>query len=485
MISFQTTPKFDRPATLVLLTKEQAQKKNFNFSAGEQVRSAIKEVIDAGQFHGNEREIFPLIVRKRIVLLVGVGEAQKINLTTLRTVVRQAVVSGFLKKCNEIEIVAHSKVDADITAVIEGVMIGTYAWDKYSSSSEKLVKPAAKKYVIAVPFKKLYQDAVTTCEGMTLARNLINDNADVIDSEHLEGAVRALIRGKKNISLEVLNRKELKAKGLNLHLAVNQGSRKEPKLIIVRYSGGGKGKGYTALVGKGITFDTGGLNLKPTGHIETMRTDMSGAAAVIGTLKNVLALNLKQNIIFAVGVAENAIGSGAYKPGDVFRSYNGKTVEILNTDAEGRLVLADALAYIEKNYKPARIIDLATLTGACIIALGYDYSGLVSNDDAFAREVIHASNATDDRAWRLPSYPEIKEYVKSEIADIKNVGLPKGAGGAITAAEFLRQFVNKTPWVHLDIAGTSFVDGKGRHYYGHGATGAGVRLLTAYLKNKE
>ncbi len=484
MIRFQPTAKFDQSATLIFLEKTQVSKKNFTAIPNAPIRDAVKTVIDAGQFHGNDKEIFPLVLNKKMILLVGIGDAQKNNLTSLRCTVRQAVLSVYLKKANDIEIIPHCSDEKVVIAIIEGILVGSYSWDKYQNTSEKLTRPVDKNYILAVSEKHEYAQAIVICQGLTLTRNLINDNADIVDSQFLETTIHGLIRGKKNISLEVLNGKELKAKGLNLHLAVNQGSPKEPKLIIVKYSGAAKSKGYTALVGKGITFDTGGLNLKPTGHMETMRSDMSGAAAVIGTLKNVLDLNLKANIIFAVAIAENCIGSSAFKPGDVFRGYNGKTVEILNTDAEGRLVLADALAYLEKNYKPSRFIDLATLTGACIIALGYDYSGLVSNDDDLASEILQASNETDDRVWRLPSYCEIKEYVKSEIADLKNVGLPKGAGGAITAAEFLRNFVNDTPWAHLDIAGTAFVDGKGRHYYSHGATGAGVRLLTAFLKNK-
>ncbi len=484
MIRFQSSAKFDKAATIIFLDKLQASKKNFTFITNTSVRDSVKSVIDAGQFHGEEREIFPLILKKSLILLVGVGDLKRTNGTALRSIVRSAALSPFLKKCSEIEIIPQNHDAPVILAIIEGILIGTYSWDKFHKPVEKTVRPLDKNYILAVSPKREYEEAVMTCQGLTLTRNLINDNADTVDSTFLETTIRGLIRDKRNVFLEILNAKEMKSKGLNLHLAVNQGSPKEPKLIIVKYSGGTKSQGYTALVGKGITFDTGGLNLKPTGHMETMRSDMSGAAAVIGTLKNVLAMNLKTNIIFAVGIAENCIGSMAFKPGDVFRGYNGKTVEILNTDAEGRLVLADALAYVEKNYKPARFIDLATLTGACVVALGYDFSGLVSNNDALAREILEVSQDTDDRAWQLPSYSEIKEYVKSEIADLKNVGLPKGAGGAITAAEFLRNFVNDTPWVHLDIAGTAFVDGKGRHYYGHGATGAGVRLLTQYLKNK-
>ena len=299
----------------------------------------------------------------------------------------------------------------------------------------------------------------------------------------MKKTIKSLIKGKKNISIEILNKKELEDKGLGLLLAVNQGSNKDPKLIIVKYNGSANKGGYTALVGKGITFDSGGLNLKPSGHIETMRCDMAGAAAVLGTLKNTIELNLKKNIIFSFALAENAIGSNAYKPGDVIKSYSGKTVEIGNTDAEGRLVLADAISYIVKNYSPNRIIDIATLTGACVVALGHYYSGFITNDENIVKKLEEASSETDDKIWRLPSYPELKDALKSQIADIKNIGYPRGAAGTLTAGEFLKTFTDKTKWSHLDIAGTAFVEQSKKEYYSYGATGAGVRLLTKYLQS--
>ena len=298
----------------------------------------------------------------------------------------------------------------------------------------------------------------------------MNDNDDTVTSDHIEKKIRQLIKGKKNISIEILNKKEMKAKKLGLHLAVNQGSNKEPKLIIVKYNGAAKSGDYTAFIGKGVTFDTGGINLKPSGHIETMRMDMSGAAAVIGTLKNTIALKLKKNVLFVCAVAENAIGSLAFKPGDVIRGYSGKTVEIGNTDAEGRLVLSDAIAYVVKNYKHARRIDIATLTGTCVVALGHYYMRFITNVDKFSRRLVRSSNDTDDRVWRLPIYPELKKSVSSKIADIRNLGYPKGAAGTVTAAEFLHQFTEGTTWAHLDIAGTAVDDGQGRLYFGHGAT---------------
>ena len=214
-----------------------------------------------------------------------------------------------------------------------------------------------------------------------------------------------------------------------------------------------------------------------------MKLDMGGAAAVIGTLKSAIEIDLKKNILFVCGLAENVTGSSAYKPGDVLTSYSGKTVEVANTDAEGRLVLADAISYVIKNYAPERLVDVATLTGACIVALGFNYTGLVTTDETMANQLLRYGKETDDRVWRLPMYPELSESVKSMIADIRNLGVPKGAGGTITAAEFLRQFADNTRWAHLDIAGTAFVDNGKRFYFGHGATGAGVRLLTRFLQN--
>ena len=481
MIVFRSRAQFDKEATVVLVDQQQLASKNFSFT-NPKIKEEILALAQAKQFKADNGEIFPLLAGKRIVLVVGVGKSGETSLTALRITVRKALMSSYLKNVKDVEVVPHKQEDAAIHAVIEGFLIGTYVWKKYKSKEKNDQTVGHKNVFLAAPAKKIYEDAAAICQGVNLTRDLVNDNADLVTSTYLERVIKDLIRGKKNISVEILNAKELKAKGLNLHVAVNQGSTKEPKLIIVKYKGTGKDGNYTALLGKGMTYDTGGLNLKPTGHIESMRIDMSGAGAVIGVLKNTLALNLKKNIIFAVGIAENAISAQAYKPGDVISGYAGKSVEIGNTDAEGRLVLADALSYLVKNYKPARIIDLATLTGACVVALGFDYTGLFASDDNFAQHLIRSSNETDDRAWRLPIYPEMKEYIKSPIADLKNTSSVKGAG-ACTAAEFLHQFTEGTTWAHLDIAGSAFTEGSGRMYFGYGATGAGVRLVTHYVQN--
>ena len=481
MISFRPRARFDKSAAILLIEDGQWKARKFYFR-NPKIQEIIKGVAGAGQFSAENGEIFPLVLNKKLLLLVGVGKKDKMSLTALRTTVRRTFLSSYLKKIKDVEVVPHDEAESVVKAVIEGYAIGTYTWRKYFSPPKDDQTVTNKNVTVAVARKYAYAETIKICEGVTLTRDLVNDNADVVHSRYLESVIRGLVKGKKNTKVEILNRREMKAKGLNLHLAVNQGSNKEPKLIIVKYHGAAYSGNYTAVIGKGVTFDTGGINLKPSGHIEAMRYDMSGAAAVIGALKTTLDLKLKKNVIFAVGIAENAIDANAYKPGDVFKSYSGKTVEIGNTDAEGRLVLADAISYVVKNYKPSRLIDLATLTGACVVALGFDYSGLVTNSDEFCRAMIHSSNETDDRAWRLPSYPELKEYVKSTIADIKNTSTIKG-GGTITAAEFLRQFTNDTPWGHLDIAGVAFVEGKERMYFGHGGTGYGVRLLTHFLQH--
>lgn len=462
MIQFNLQAKYNKDISIILLPSGQTHPR-------------FKKELDKG-------EIFPLLEGEKTLLFLGLGKTDKLSPADLRVQVRKAMLSSHVNKARTVEIHPYRRDDADIIAIIEAVVIGMYVWDKYKSKDKNDKSIKDKEITIAAESKPAYKEAISICQGVNLARDLVNDNADTVTSGFLESTVKGIVKGHKNVILEVLNRKELKAKGLNFHLAVNQASNKEPKLVIVRYNGGKKNEGATAVIGKGMTFDTGGLNLKPTGSIETMKMDMSGAAAVCGILKNVLALKIQKNLIFVLGIAENSIGSAAYKPGDVITGYAGKSVEIGNTDAEGRLVLADAFAYIVKNYKPSRMIDLATLTGACVVALGFDYTGLFSNSDELARQLLESSQKTDDRAWRLPVYPELKEYIKSPIADLKNTSSIKG-GGACTAAEFLHQFTEGTIWAHLDIAGSAYAEGTGRMYYGYGATGAGVRLVTHYLLN--
>ena len=481
MVIFSNKFSSKDSSAVVFLTSEQTKDKEFVCSVKE-ASGAVKSVFAAGKFEGKKGETFPLLVGKSFVLLAGLGKEKDLTSTSLRVVARRAFLSSYFKTAKNIEIVPHKDSADVIKALIDAAVLGTYAWKKYISRKKDDNAVENKNYVIVASSKAEYVEALKIALCANFTRDLINENADVTNAEFLEKTVRSLVKGKGGITLEVLDRRKLQQKKFGLLLAVNRGSSQEPRVVVVKYSGGNKKDPFLAVVGKGLTFDSGGLNLKPSGSMETMREDMSGAAAVIGALKATLELKIRKNIIFAFGAAENAIDANSYKPGDVIVGYAGKSVEIGNTDAEGRLVLADVIAYVIDQYKPARLIDLATLTGACVVGLGHDYAGLMSNDDVLAEAICKSAEATDDRVWRLPLYPELKDMIKSKIADIKNISNKRGSAGSMTAAEFLHAFVGKTPWAHLDIAGTAFVDGDARMYFGHGATGYGVRLLVDFFK---
>ena len=396
MISLRSSIKFDKQGVIVLIDVDQVKKGKFLFK-NKDLENELENLIKDKLFTAEYGQIFPVNLSGKICLFTGVGKKDDCSLTALRILVKKAARSSFLESAKTIEILAHNEEEQIVKSVIEGVKIGTYHWHKYIQISNKDKKSHSKQYFIIAQSNKEFEKCIKICDGTNFTRDLINDNADKINSDYLEKVIRSLIKGRKEITLEILKEKEMKSKGLGFHLAVNQGSLNEPKLIIVKYQGASKKADYTAIVGKGLTFDTGGLNLKPSGYIENMKLDMGGAAAVIGVLKNVLSLNVKKNIIFTFGIAENLTGSKSYKPGEVLIGYANKSVEVANTDAEGRLVLADAISYVNKNYKPSKIIDIATLTGACIVALGHDYTGLVTTDDEFSRQLIRSSNETDDR----------------------------------------------------------------------------------------
>ena len=282
----------------------------------------------------------------------------------------------------------------------------------------------------------------------------------------------------------IFGKAELKKGGFGGISAVGQGSKNEPRLVVIEYAGGGKTK-PTVLVGKAVTFDTGGISLKPGEKMDEMKFDKCGGCTVLGIMKAVESLRLPVNVIGIVPSVENMPGGESYRPGDIVKLYNKKTAEILNTDAEGRLILADALAYGEKKYSPAEMIDFATLTGACIVALGTNVAGLVSNDDGFAKKIISSSHRTCEEVWQLPLNDDYMDMIKSDVADMKNMGVGRAAG-TITAAAFLKNSVDKVPWVHLDIAGVAWTQTatKEKPYNPKGATGFGVRLIVDYLQSK-
>jgi leucyl aminopeptidase len=308
--------------------------------------------------------------------------------------------------------------------------------------------------------------------GVALAKDLGNLPGNVCTPTYLAEQAQTLAKNHK-FKCEVLSQKELEKLGMGSFLSVAKGSRQPPKLIVMQHNGGKKGDKPVALVGKGITFDAGGISLKPAAEMDEMKYDMCGAASVLGAFRAAAELKLPINLVGIIPTCENLPDGDANKPGDIVTSMSGQTIEILNTDAEGRLILCDALTYVER-FEPAAVIDIATLTGACVIALGHHASGLFSNQDKLAREIEQAANTSRDRVWRMPLWDDYQPQLDSNFADIANIG--GRAGGSITAACFLSRFTQKYDWAHLDIAGTAWKSGKEK-----GGTGRPVPLLVHFL----
>lgn len=448
----------------------------------------INPILKAGDFDGKEGATMLAYLTGKIekrLLLLGLGVEKSCTMETLRRSYAAA-----MKRCQGKEwavvnfvLPKMEKFDAhEVTrGVSEGIALSGYIYDKWKSKDGKKTFYLKKAILVGASDLKIPKKVQGVLTGVNLARDLVNGNALDITPETLASEARKLARNYSSIKTTVLNKKQLEKEKMGLLLAVGSGSRIDPALVMMEYKGAPSSKDLTMVVGKGITFDTGGINLKPTNSVEDMRADMGGAAAAIGLIQAAAAIKLKANIAVVVPTTENAIDSNSYKPGDVYRSYSGKTVEITNTDAEGRLVLADALSYGQDRFKPNRIIDLATLTGAIVIALGDVRIGLFSNNDRFAKQCEKAGDATGEKVWRMPLDPEYMSLMKSDIADIRNSG-KKRAAGSVTAAIFLQEFINKkTPWIHLDIAGTAFLDSP-KDYHLSQASGSGVRLLIEMLE---
>ncbi len=428
---------------------------------------------DRLDFTGKEGEIlveYPKDCKRRVLL--GIGLKEKCTLESLRRSYAAAMKWANGKKLKKIA-VSLPKIKSAVGA-IEGLLLANYHFSELKSEAASLVKDIN----LIDADKSLLEEAkrlVHVQEAVFLARDLVNRNAD-----HKTPAYLVKMAKSMGVRTKILDRKALTKAGLGLFLAVARGASVEPYLIAMQYRGAPKSKDHTVVVGKGITYDTGGLNLKPTGSMETMKCDMSGAAAGFGLIAALKKLKVKRNVTVVIATCENAIGSRSYKPGDVYKSYLGKMVEVDNTDAEGRLTLADAIAWANDTLKPTRIIDLATLTGAIVVTFGDEVSGLMSNDEQLQKALQAAGERTHERLWPLPLYEEYRDLLKSDIADLKNAG-DRGAG-SIKGGLFIQEFVGKTPWAHLDIAGTAFLS-KDRRWSPKGGTGVGVRLLLDFLEN--
>ena len=369
-----------------------------------------------------------------------------------------------------------------VRLLAESLLDGQYVFDHYKS---KKAEPIALKKITLLSDKaglaeveRAVKHATAIANGMGFTRDLGNLPPNICHPSYLAEQAKALGKEFKGLKVEVLDEKKIKELGMGAFYAVGQGSDQPPRLIVLSYQGAAKkSEKPFVLVGKGITFDTGGISLKPGAGMDEMKYDMGGAASVFGTLRAVLELKLPINLVCVLACAENMPSGGASRPGDIVTTMSGQTVEILNTDAEGRLVLCDALTYVER-FKPQAVIDIATLTGACIVALGSHTSGLMGNNDELIGQLLDAGKRADDRAWQLPLFDEYQEQLDSPFADIANIGGPKA--GSITAGCFLSRFAKAYNWAHLDIAGTAWTSG-GKD---KGATGRPVPLLTQYLLDR-
>src|SRR6266849_4310652 len=368
-----------------------------------------------------------------------------------------------------------------IADVAFGVQLRAYAFERYKTKRKEGEEKAAElKVTIAVAgvtaVEKAFAAREALASGVIIARDLVNEPANVLYPE--EFARRTGNLKKLGVAVEVLDVKDMKKLGMNALLGVGQGSEHESRTVIMRWNGGKRGAAPVAFIGKGVCFDTGSISIKPAAGMEDMKGDMGGAACVVGLMHALAARKAKLNAVGAIGIVENMPGGRAQRPGDIVTTMSGQTIEIINTDAEGRLVLSDVLHYVNKRFKPKIMIDLATLTGAIIVALGQEYAGLFANDDKLAERLMQAGRVTGERVWRMPLGPEYDKMIDSKFADMKNTG--GRHGGAITAAQLLARFVDKTPWAHLDIAGTGMGSPHTDINRSWGS-GFGVRLLNELI----
>jgi len=427
----------------------------------------------------------------RRVLVLALGAKEDMSLERLRRLLAKAVTYTKLYTLESfstnilslVESTGKFSAEALGMAAAEGIFLSNYSFKKYMQPTPETTEKEIHTITLTWMKEKeavqkgFFQGKIIS-ECTNFAKDLVNEPPMLMTPAFLEKVAEDIAEDKR-IKLRVLDKKDLEEKGFGAFLGVSKGSEHAPKLLILEYYGSDEGP-TTALVGKGITFDTGGYNLKPTGSMETMKCDMGGAAAVLASIKCAAALGIQKKIIGVAPVCENAVSGTAYKPGDILLAYNKKSIEVTNTDAEGRLILADAIAYVEEKYTPDVLIDLATLTGACVVALGSSISGIISTDKELQNALQKAGEESYDRVWPLPFLEEYKESMKGTISDLKNTATVGYGAGMITAAVFLSSFVSRAKWAHVDIAGPAFLL-EGKEYLQKGATGTGVRLLSYYF----
>jgi len=425
----------------------------------------------------NKGKLSSFISKDHEIYVLGLGNEDKLSNNIKRNIIGKAFRTLSHNKIKELQFLMELK-SSDSKIVAEAYLLSAYKFEEYKSKKSKNTIGKLLLWTEDESIsKKELKDARIECEGTILVRDLVNTPAvDLIPEDF--SVIGEAIGEKYNIDVKVMSADELIKNDMNLLLGVSAGSPYEPKLLIMHYKNSDDAP--TVLVGKGVTYDSGGTNLKPTGYLEDMKIDMAGAATVLGAIQTAARLKLKVNVYAIMPLTENIIGTNALKPGDVIKSASGQTVEILNTDAEGRLILADALNYAT-TLKPKSIIDLATLTGAALVALGDEIAPILGNNQDLINDLINSGEKVGEKLWPLPLPEEYECHIKSDIADMKNIGKPKGRAGTISAAIFLKRFVKSYNWAHIDIAGPAEAESvTGINI--RGGTGFGVRLLVDYLK---
>ena len=462
------------------------------FGAGrafdQQTGGILSKALKQSRLTGDLGQLIGVVVPDRLgpdwVLLAGLGKeslfdalaAEKLGSNIATRLDRQGQERAII----DVEVPNGSKISGDEMAarMANGAFLGCYRFDKYRNKMKASDKPVLKNLAFAVSSpattRKTYASMARVSEGVSMTRDLASEPANILYPETLAEQAKTLTG--LGVRVKVFGPDKMKKLGMGALLGVGQGSARPPRLVVMRWDGSpSKNDQPIAFVGKGVTFDTGGISIKPSGGMEDMKWDMGGAGVVIGLMRALAGRKAKVNVVGIIGLAENMPDGNAQRPGDVVQSMSGQSIEVLNTDAEGRLILADALWYCQDAFKPQFMVDLATLTGAIIIALGDHYAGLFSNNDVLATRLQKAGQAVDEGVWRLPLGPDYDKLLNSPIADVKNITGQRGAG-SITAAQFLQRFVNNVPWAHLDIAGVTW-SSKGKSIAPKGATGFGVRLL--------
>ncbi|HKV16737.1 MAG TPA: leucyl aminopeptidase [Reyranella sp.] len=459
-------------------------------SLDQQGGGAVERAIAASRFSGAKGQLLTVLGQEKIgrLLLLGVGKARELDARTAESLGGQVVADANAAGQKAVTIVVDQVkgtklAPAEVAAHLAlGARLRGYRFDKYKTKEKPEQKPTLEKITIVVPAlpdaRRAYARLEPTVDAVFFTRDLVSEPANVLYP--VEFARRAKELGKLGVKIDILGEAEIKKLGMGALLGVGQGSERESQLLVMRWMNGPKNQAPVALIGKGVCFDTGGISIKPAGGMEDMKWDMGGAGAVTGAMMLLAGRKARANVVGVCALVENMPDGNAQRPGDVVKTMSGQTVEVINTDAEGRLILCDAMWYAQEKFKPQAVVELSTLTGAIIVSLGHERAGLFSNNTALSNKLRAAGSEVGEKLWRMPLGPKYDKLIDSDIADMRNVSSGRD-GGSITAAQFLQRFVQEgVAWAHLDIAGMAWST-KGNETTPKGATAYGVRLLDRWI----